>query len=112
MAGGKRLKVGKFTVRNNFSLWQIKIRAFLKQQGLWTNYLKLTSNPLPADIATLEEKALSTLFLALKDHIITKVVEEDTVIGLWCKLESLYMTKSLTVTPQIYIQDITKYFFS
>ena len=58
--------------------------------------LKPASNPLPVDIATLEEKAHSTLLLVLDDHIITEVAEEDSVVGLWCKLESLYMTKSLT----------------
>jgi len=73
MTGGKSLKVNKFARRNNFSLWQIKIRVLLKPQGLWTPLLKPASNPLPANIAT-EEKAS----------------------GMWCKLESLYMTKSLT----------------
>jgi len=94
--GGKNLKVDKFTGRNNFSLWQIKIWALLKQHGLWTPLLKPAPNPLPADIATREEKAHSTLLLAFDDHVITKVAEEDTNVGLWCKLESLYMTKSLT----------------
>jgi hypothetical protein len=58
--------------------------------------LKPAPNPLHADIATQEEKAHSTLLLALEDHIITEVIEEDNVVCLWCKLESRYMTKSLT----------------
>ena len=53
------------------------------------------SNPLPADIATLEEKRHSMLLLALEDHIITEVAEEDIVVGMWCQLESIYMTKNL-----------------
>jgi len=53
-------------------------------------------NPLPADIATLEEKIHSTILFALEDHTIIEVAEEDTIVGLWCKLESIYMTKSLT----------------
>jgi hypothetical protein len=57
--------------------------------------LKPAPNPLPADFATLEEKAHSTLLLILDDHIITEVAEEDTDVGLWCKLESLHMTNSL-----------------
>jgi hypothetical protein len=80
MTGGKSLKVDKFTGRNNFNLWQIKIRVLLKQ-GLWTPLLKPSPNPLLADFATLEEKAHSTLLLALDDHIITEVVEEDTAAG-------------------------------
>lgn len=77
-------------------MWQIKIRALLKQQDLWMPFLKLAPNPLPTDIATMEEKAHSTLLLVLEDHIITEVVEEDIATSLWCKLESLYMKKSLT----------------
>ena len=81
------MKIDKFTGRNNFSLWQIKIRVLLKQQRLWTPLLKSAPNLL--HIATLEDMAHSMLLLALEDHIITEVVEEDTVVGLWCKLESL-----------------------
>jgi hypothetical protein len=66
MVEGKILKVNKFTGRNNFILWQIKIWVLLKQHGLWTPLLKSASNPLPADIITLEEKAQSTLVLALE----------------------------------------------
>ena len=44
----------------------------------------------------LEEKTHSTIMLCLTDDIINKVSEEETVVGLWLKLESLYMTKSLT----------------
>ncbi|GAA0149452.1 hypothetical protein LIER_08616 [Lithospermum erythrorhizon] len=62
----KSLKVDKFTGRNNFSLWQIKKRH----------------TPL--------------CFLSLEDDIITEVAEQDTIASLWCKLESLYVTKSLT----------------
>jgi len=86
MVGGKSLKVDKFTWRNNFSLWHIKIRTVLKQQGLWTPLLKPAPNPLPADITTMEEKAHSTPLLALEDHIIAKVAKEDIAIGMWCKL--------------------------
>ena len=58
--------------------------------------LKPVPNPLHADFATLKEKAHSTLLLDLDDHIITEVAEEDTTSGLWCKLEILFMMKSLT----------------
>jgi hypothetical protein len=70
--------------------------VLLKQQGLWTPLLKPAPNPLPTDFSTMEEKTHFTLLLALDDHIITEVVEEDTVVVLWCKLESLYMMKRLT----------------
>jgi hypothetical protein len=57
MTRGKSLKVDKIIGRNNFSLSQIKIRALLKEQGLWTPLIKHAQILIPADIVTLEEKA-------------------------------------------------------
>jgi len=61
----------------------------LKRQGLWTPLLKHALNPFSVDIATLEEKTHSTLLLALEEHIIIEVAEEDIFVGRWCKPESL-----------------------
>ncbi|KAL6220070.1 hypothetical protein ACLB2K_007827 [Fragaria x ananassa] len=58
--------------------------------------MKKSGDPEIAEMASLEEKAHSTILLCLADDIITKVAEEETAAGLWLKLESLYMTKSLT----------------
>ena len=90
------VKIDKFTGRNSFSLWQIKMRALLKQQGLWAPLSKKTIDAESAEMAVLEEKAHSTIVLCLADDIITEVAEEETTSGLWLKLKSLYMTKSLT----------------
>jgi len=49
-----------------------------------------------AEMASLEEKAHATIMLCLVDDIITEITDQDTAVGLWLKLESLYMTKSLT----------------
>ena len=43
-----------------------------------------------------DEKAHSTILLSLSDEVLYEVADEDTAAGLWIKLESLYMTKSLT----------------
>ncbi|CAM8989663.1 unnamed protein product [Rhodiola kirilowii] len=40
MAAMNNVKIDKFTGRNSFGLWQIKMRALLKQQGLWQGRLK------------------------------------------------------------------------
>ncbi|CAL1405059.1 unnamed protein product [Linum trigynum] len=92
------MKIEKFTGRNSFSLWQIKMQALLKQQGLWA---PLSGKSKKESIdeeewSTLEEKAHSTILLCLADDIISEIAAEKTVAGLWLKLESLYMTKSLT----------------
>ncbi|KAJ4703555.1 Retrovirus-related Pol polyprotein from transposon TNT 1-94 [Melia azedarach] len=93
---GMNVKIDKFTGRNSFSLWQIKMRALLKQQGLWAPLARKPADPITAEMAVLEEKAHSTIMLCLADDIITEVAEEETAQGMWVKFEGLYMTKSLT----------------
>ena len=41
------------------------------------------------------EWAHSAILLSLGDEILRKIVDEETAVGLWPKLESRYMTKSL-----------------
>jgi hypothetical protein len=48
------------------------------------------------EFAQQEEKAHSTILLCMSDEVIIEVVVESTTLRLWQKLESLYMTKSLT----------------
>lgn len=48
------------------------------------------------ELAKTNKKARKILILSLKDLVIREVAKEKTVAGLWAKLESLYMTKSLT----------------
>ncbi|KAL6199904.1 hypothetical protein ACLB2K_029686 [Fragaria x ananassa] len=93
---GLNVKIDKFMGRNSFSLWQIKMRALSKQQGMWAPLVKKSGDLEIAEMSSLEEKAHSTILLCLADDIITEVAEEETAAGLWLKLESLYMTKSLT----------------
>ena len=42
------------------------------------------------------EKMHSDILLCLGNEVLREVVEEDMTTKLWLKLESLYMTKSLT----------------
>jgi len=90
------VKIDKFMGRNSFNLWKIKMRALLKQQGLWVPLAKKDPGVDIAEMASLEEKAHATIMLCLADDIITEIVDQETAAGLWLKLESLYMTKSLT----------------
>lgn len=48
------------------------------------------------------DKAHITLLLCLGDEVLREVSEEDSAAKLWLKLESLYMTKSLT--NQLYLK--------
>ena len=36
------------------------------------------------------------IILCLSDEVLYNVMNEETTVSLWCKLESLYMTKSLS----------------
>ena len=92
------MKIDRFTGGNNFSLWRIKMCALLKSQGIWTplDTDKGGIDAASAEYRPMEEKAHSTILLCLSDDVITEVADEATAPALWLKLESLYMTKSLT----------------
>jgi hypothetical protein len=48
------------------------------------------------DWEDLDARALSTIRLCLVDEVLFNIVEDMTTIGLWTKLEILYMTKNLS----------------
>ena len=50
----------------------------------------------------LDAQALNTIRLCLADEFLFNIVEESATEGLWEKLETLYMTKSLTT--RIYLK--------
>ncbi|KAF7841267.1 Retrovirus-related Pol polyprotein from transposon TNT 1-94 [Senna tora] len=94
-----KFEIEKFNGNNDFSLWRVKMRALLVQQGL----LKALEGKeaLPTELSNQEkddllERALSTILLSLADDVLREVVDEKSAAGLWLKLETLYMTKSLT----------------
>ncbi|KAL0742808.1 hypothetical protein Bca4012_084321 [Brassica carinata] len=70
---GMNMKIDKFTGRNNFSLWQIKMKALLKQQGLWAPFSGKKVEPVTTEMEVIEEKAYSTIFLCVEDEIIIEV---------------------------------------
>ena len=75
------------------------MHAVLVQQGL-SHALKGEAS-LPATLTDAEkkeliEKAKSTIILCLGDKALREVAREPTAVALWLKLESLYMTKSVT----------------
>ena len=88
----------KFNGSNDFSLWKIKMQAILVQQNLilaldgvdalpdsWTKYHK----------EEVMQKAHSAVILSLGDDVLREVCKEKTVSGVWKRLDSLYMTKSI-----------------
>ena len=41
-------------------------------------------------------RAEATILLYLSDEVLYNLMNEKTIAGFWCRLESLYMTKSLS----------------
>ncbi|KAL0674448.1 hypothetical protein Bca4012_002429 [Brassica carinata] len=60
---GMNMTIDKFTGRNSFSLWQIKMKALLKQQGLWAPLSGKKVEPITTEMEVTEEKAYSTILL-------------------------------------------------
>ncbi|XP_059671098.1 uncharacterized protein LOC132316642 [Cornus florida] len=91
------------------------MQALLTQQGL-KNVLfgndKLLETRSNEDKDEVDEKACSAILLNLADEVLHEVIDEDMAAKLWLKLESLYMTKSLTnklyLKQRLYILRIKK----
>jgi hypothetical protein len=94
-----KFEVEKFSGKNSFALWKLKMRDLLVQQGLQKALAGKSKKPTSMtdeDWEDLDARALSTIRLCLADEVLFNIVEEKTTTGLWTKLESLYMTKNLS----------------
>lgn len=65
-------------------------------------------NHLPAELSVLEkddmlELAYSTIILHLGDRVLREVSNESLVVGVYAKLEHMYMMK--TLTNRVYLKD-------
>ncbi|GKF53654.1 hypothetical protein Tco_0160564, partial [Tanacetum coccineum] len=90
-----RFDIEKFNGKNDFGLWQIKMRALMVQQGCDAALETLPADMEAGEKAALMKKAYSILILCLEDRVLREVTKETTAAGIWTKLTSLYMTKSL-----------------
>jgi hypothetical protein len=105
-----KFEVERFSSKNNFELWKLKMWDLLVQQGLQKALASKSKKPTAIKEREWEDlysKALSTIHLCLADEVMFNIVGEDTTSDVWSKLESLYMTKSLTniiyLKRQLYI---------
>ncbi|GJT03991.1 zinc finger, CCHC-type containing protein [Tanacetum coccineum] len=99
MSSIAKFDVEKFDGSNYFGLWRVKMWCLLIQHG-WEDALV----PFPRTMTDVEKsaalktdvykKAHSALLLCL-DNKVLREVKEDFAAGVWLKLETLYMTKSL-----------------
>nr|KYP53379.1 Retrovirus-related Pol polyprotein from transposon TNT 1-94 [Cajanus cajan] len=96
--GSTKYEVEKFTGQNDFGLWRLKMRALLVHQGLvdaLAGEAKAENATVDEERKKMQEKAHSAIILSLGDKVLRQVSKEKTAAGIWSKLESLYMTKSL-----------------
>lgn len=96
--GNAKFDLEKFTRKNDFGLWIVKMRAMLVQHGLQAALLgesKLPEGLTEKERLDILEKAHIAIILSLGDKVLREVSKETTAAGVWLKLESLYMTKSL-----------------
>jgi len=75
------------------------MRDLFVQQGLQKALERKTTKPTSMtheEWEDLDARALNTIRLCLTDEVLFNIITEETTTYLWTKLESLYMTKSLT----------------
>lgn len=100
-----KFEMEKFTGKNDFGLWKVKMKAVLIQQGLW-EALRTEEDQKEGEENQKDEKevlkkqeqrerAHSAIILSLGDRVLREVCKEKTAVALWAKLDSIYMTKSL-----------------
>jgi len=95
-----KFDIEKFTSKNDFRLWRMKMRALLVHHGL--EQALEGEKGLPTTMSEREKKkvlnkAHSALILSFGDKVLREVSKEKSTVTIWNKLENLYMTKSLAI---------------
>ncbi|KAK9937625.1 hypothetical protein M0R45_014403 [Rubus argutus] len=91
-------RVEQFDGKNNFTLWQRRVKDILVQQGL-AKPLK-GKDAMPEKMKEeewdeLESRCVSTIRLFIADNIINNVNDVDSAPELWERMEKLYLGKGL-----------------
>ncbi|GJU91165.1 retrovirus-related pol polyprotein from transposon TNT 1-94 [Tanacetum coccineum] len=99
-----KFDIDKFDGKISFAIWKVHMQAVLTHHGYKKALRGLAHKPQgmsDEDWLELDEKALATIQLFLTREVLREVIHETTAAGLWLKLESLYMTKSLANKLQL-----------
>ena len=94
-----KVDVVKFDGTGNFGLWQRRVKDLLVQQGLVKALYGKARKPetmTDDEWEELDMKAVSTIRLCLADELMYDVLNDVSTAAIWLKLESQYMSKSLT----------------
>ncbi|GJS21654.1 retrovirus-related pol polyprotein from transposon TNT 1-94 [Tanacetum coccineum] len=92
---GAKFDIEKFDRTGDFGLWRTKMHALLIQHGCEAA-LEIVPTDMEAQMKVeLNKKAHSAVILCLGNKVPREVTGETNAAGVWSKLETLYMTKSL-----------------
>lgn len=83
-----KLKIEKFTISGDFSLWKMKTRALLVHQGLNSALEKDLDRVRSFNLDEKKRKSMSRVHSTI-------IFREITTLGIWNKVEALCMKKSL-----------------
>ncbi|GJV22828.1 zinc finger, CCHC-type containing protein [Tanacetum coccineum] len=95
MMTGTKFDIKKFDENNDFGLWHVRMKALLEQQGLAATLEELPAATIVAYNNVIQKKAYNALILCLGDRVLQEITKDTTASGIWKKLETFYMTKSL-----------------
>ena len=94
---GVKFEVVKFDGTGNFGLWQTRIKDLLAQQGILKALRPKKPDTMEAeDWEELQQRAAGTIRLCLADEIMYHVMNLKSPGEVWTKLETQFMSKSLT----------------
>ena len=94
-----KIDVVKFDGTGNFGLWQRRVKDLLVQQGSVKALYGKAKKPETMTDDEWEElnmKAVSTIRLCLANKLRYDVMDDVSIVAIWLKLESRYMSKPLT----------------
>lgn len=92
----EKYDIDKFTGKNDFSLWRMKIiRAFLVHQGFEDALVGDPNTLSKKEKKEIMDKAHNALILSLRDRVLQEMSKEKFAVAIWLKLEVFYMIISL-----------------
>src|SRR3954463_2568735 len=94
-----KFEVEKFDGKVNFLLRTMRVTSLLVKERTHMALQEISKKPSNMDEDDWEDmdyKARATIILCLSDEVLYNVINEDSAEGLWSRLESLYMTNSLS----------------
>jgi len=92
-------EVEKFDGKSNFLLWMMRVTSLPMKEGTHKALLDIEKKSSKIEDDKWDDidfHAKVMIIMCLYDEVLYNMMNEEITTGLWCKLESLYMMKSLS----------------